>query len=355
VLHLITVNSKADAFTLLQRFCAFRPWLSADWGIKMTEKSTPTAYSADSTELDSFFNNPSTMAIRGDSDFQDVDMENPRRCSRQRLIVGIIVILSIICLVIGIVLISLAKDKKECYSKPAQSHLQNGTASVNPDVCAPSEEATRVSLINFLEKVQAKAFALNPNTLNFKPQTSGEEIRMNFKPYDPTPSEIKRRTDEAWRLLAEINDTNINVGKLKPRERKALSQVKFYLRHVFGQPYDANYYTADWMLGPNFFCWQPICTIGREMSSHLRHFAPRNISDMDVMRNILEAYKKSINQYIENVKHGVRTGMVGSVEECRAGLDSMKDIFSHIATSETGTIQFNLTLRLNSSLLLLRV
>ena len=305
----------------------------------MTEKSTPTAYSADSTELDSFFNNPSTLANPGDSD-KDVDIESPRCCRSQRLIVGIIVLLGVICLITGIVLISLAKDKKGCDLKPTQNQQQNPNENgTTASVCAPSEEATRVSLYKLLEKVQAEAFALSPNMLSYKPQTSKEEIRMNFKPYDPTPSEIKRRTDGAWRLLAEINDTNIDVAKLKPRERKAISQVKFYLRHVFGQPYDANYYTGDWMLGPNFFCWQTICYLGQEISNHLPSFAPQNTSDMEAIRKILEAYKKSINQYIENVKLGVRSGMVGSIEECRAGLDSMKGHFSQIATSKTGMMQ----------------
>ena len=298
-------------------------------------RTTPPAYSVDSSELDSFVN-PSTVAIRGDSDLQDVNIEGQRCCSSKRLMVGIIVLLGVTCLIIGIVLISLGKGKKGCDFEQTQKRLQNGTAHTNVDVCAPSEEAARVSLIKFLEKVQYRASALNPNTLIFHPQMSGEEIRMNFKPYDPTPSEIKRRTDEAWRLLAEINDINIDLAKLRPRERKALSQVKFYLRHVFGQPYDANYYSADWMLGPNFFCWQPICSLGREMLGHLPFFAPRKTRDMDVIRSLLETYKKSINQYTDNVKLGVRSGMVGSVEECRAGLDSMKGIYSHVAISNTG-------------------
>lgn len=316
----------------------------------MAENSTGTAYSAESTELDSFMvTNPSTAAIRGDSDIQDVDVENPRCCNSQRLIVGIILLLGVICLITGIVLISLAKDKHDCDAKRNQNPQENGTAKLISDVCAPSDEAVRVSLYEILEKIQAEAFALNPNILIFKPQTTSEEIRQHFKPYDPTPSEIKRRTDEAWRLLAEINETNAEVAKLKPRERKALSQVKFYLRHVFGQPYDGNYYAGDWMLGPNFFCWQPICSIGREMSDHLASFAPRNTSDMQIIRGILEAYSKSINQYMENVKLGVRTGMVGSVEECRGGLDSLKGVFSFISADKAGTL-FNIANYLSSRL-----
>lgn len=302
----------------------------------MAENSTATAFSADSNELDSFIvKNPSTAAIQGDSDIQDVDIESSRSCNSQRLIVGIIVVLGIICLVIGIVLISFAKDKdkdENCAGK----QTQNGTEKLTTNVCAPSEEAVRVSLYEMLQKIQDEVFALNPHILIFKPQTTNQEIRHHFKPYDPTPSEIKRRTDEAWRLLSEINATKVDVTKLKLRERKALSQVKFYLRHVFGQPYDGNYYAGDWMLGPNFFCWQQICYIGREMSDHLAAFAPRNISDIEVIHGILKAYNKSITQYTENVELGVKTGMVGSIEECRGGLDSFKGVFSHIASSKEG-------------------
>lgn len=312
----------------------------------MAENSTVTAFSADisSTELESFvIKNPSTAAIQGDSDNEVVDMESPRCCNNQRLLVGIILLLGIICLITGIVLISMAKDIKhedlsECDAKRKQNQLENETKTEISDICAPSKEAVRVSLYKLLEKIQAETFSLNPNMLFFNPQTTSEDVRQNFKPYDPIPSEIKRRTDEAWRLLAEINETKIDEGKLTPRERKAVSQVKFYLRHVFGQPYDGNYYAGDWMLGPNFFCWQPICTIGNEMADHLAAFVPRNTSDMEVIRNILEAYKKSINQYIDNVKLGVRSGMVGSVEECRAGLDSLKGTYSQISASKAGKV-----------------
>lgn len=310
----------------------------------MAENSTATAFSGDSTELDSFVvKNPSTAAIQGDSDVQDVDIENSRGCNRQRLIVGIIVLLGIICLVIGIVLISFAKDKHED-GKCVRKGSQNGTEKLMADVCSSSEEAARVSLYKMLQKIQDEVFALNPHILIFKPQTTNEEIRQHFKPYDPAPSEIKRRTDEAWRLLAEVNATKVDVTKLKLRERKALSQVKFYLRHVFGQPYDGNYYAGDWMLGPNFFCWQPICSIGREMSDHLAAFAPRNLSDMEVIHSVLKAYNKSITRYMKNVKLGVKTGMVGSIEECRGGLDSFKEIFSHIASSKEGMLNLTSTL-----------
>ncbi|PFX31789.1 uncharacterized protein LOC111321704 [Stylophora pistillata] len=308
----------------------------------MAEVSTATYCSVDSTELDSFMiKNPSTAAIRGDSDNQDVDVENQRCCNSQRIIVAIIVLLGIMCLIIGIVLISLANDKHrdECDEKQEKSHQKNQTQNANSDACAPSEEAVRVSLHKLLENIQFESYVLNPNLLYFKPGKTPEEIRRNFKPYDPTPSEIKRRTDGAWRLLTEINETDIDLAKLKPRERKAVSQVKFYLRHVFGHPYDGNYYSGDWMLGPNFFCWQPICMLGNEISGNLQHFAPRNLSDMEVIRNILKAYNKSISQYTQNVKLGVTTGMIGSIEECRAGIDSLKEHFSHIYIQKEGVLK----------------
>ena len=282
------------------------------------------------------------MTIGDDCDLQDVEkeIENQRRCSSSHLSIGIIVFLGVVCLIIGIVLISLAKNKKPCEESERTDEQKNQVHNVNEttisNLCASSEEANRVSFSQFLEKVQENTFMLNPNMLIFKPRVSSEEIRTQFKPYDPTPSEIKRRTDEAWRLLAEINNTDVDETKLNPRERKALAQVKFYLLHVFGQPYDANYYNADWMLGPNFFCWQPICHLGGEMSNHLHFFEPRNATDLEVISNILQAYNKSIHQYIDNVKLGVKSGMVGSVEECRAGLDSIKNMYSHIAVNHTG-------------------
>ena len=293
---------------------------------KMTGKSTPPPNSVESTEMSSVFNNPSTITIGDDCNLQDVEkeIESQRRCSSSPLSVGIIVFLGVVCLIIGIVLISLAKNKQP-FEELERTNF-----------CTSTEEATRVSFYQFLEKVQEKTFMLNPNMLFLKPRVTSEEIRTQFKPYDPTPSEVKRRTDEAWRLLAEINNTDVDETKLNPRERKALAQVKFYLLHVFGQSYDANYYNADWMLGPNFFCWQPICHLGAEMSNHLHYFEPRNITDLEAISNILQAYNKSIHQYIENVKLGVKSGMVGSVEECQAGLHSIKHMYSHIAVSHTG-------------------
>ena len=57
---------------------------------------------------------------------------------------------------------------------------------------------------------------------------------------------------------------------------------------------------------------------------------------MEVIRNILESYNKSISRYTQNVKLGVKAGMVGSIEECRAGIDSLKEYFSHIYTEREG-------------------
>ena len=120
----------------------------------MAENSTATAFSADSNELDSFMvKNPLTAAIQGDSDIQDVDIENSKSCNRQRLIVGIIVLLGIICLIIGIVLISFAKDKDND-EKCAGNRTQNGVEKLFSDVCTTSEEAVQISLYSMLQKIQ---------------------------------------------------------------------------------------------------------------------------------------------------------------------------------------------------------
>ena len=151
---------------------------------------------------------------------------------------------------------------------------------------------------------------------------------------------IKNRTDTALALLKEISDKNINTNRLKPRERKALAQVKHYLQHMFGQPYDVNYYAGDWMMGPNLFCWQEICAHGYGVYNGIgRYHKPYNASDVKLIESKLKTHKAGFLQYIENMKMGVRRGMIRSTEECLAGLNSIKRRYLNTSRyNETGEV-----------------
>ena len=196
-----------------------------------------------------------------------------------------------------------------------------------------------MGLGEFLDRVKATYFKLHPYDVHSDPDVTEDRITTDFAGYDPTPSMIKNRTDTALGLLSEISGKNVKTDSLKPRERKALAQVKHYLKHVFGQPYDVNYYAGDWMMGPNLFCWQEICYIGYAVHNGLGlYHKPYSASDVKLIEKKLQTHKAGILQYIENMKIGVRKGMIRSVEECEAGMNSIKGRYLNISLyNSTGT------------------
>ena len=160
---------------------------------------------------------------------------------------------------------------------------------------------------------------------------SSLEIREKYRSYDPSPNNIKLVTDEAWALLDEINKKDFELHKLKPREKKALAEVKHYLQHVFGNPYDVNYYTGDFLMGPNLWCWQPLCDTSYEIQYSLYHFKPNTTKDLENLRMKLIEIKETFFQYRKNLEYGVLVGMVRSVEQCKAGINGLTSYFRQIS------------------------
>lgn len=234
------------------------------------------------------------------------------------VLAGFLAITGLICLITGIVL--LTRDTPCDKSSPDTS-----------DRCSYSDEAVRGGLDSFLQKVQDSYYRLHPNRIAYKPGVSPTEIRKKYRSYDPSPSNIKLITDEAWALHDEINQINFEVHKLKPRERKALAQVKHYLQHVFGNPYDVNYYAGDFLMGPNLWCWQPLCDTPSEMKKSLYHFKPNSTSDLENLLSKLAEIKETFATYKKNMEYGVLVGMVRSVDECKAGINGLTSYFRNIS------------------------
>ena len=206
------------------------------------------------------------------------------------------------------------------------------TGPAPPSRCDSSEEAKRVGLGEFLSRVKRTYYKLHPYEVYKDPDVTTETIKAEYVAYDPTPFVIKNRTDTSLALLKEINDKKIDMDALKPREKKALAQVKHYLQHIFGQPYDVNYYAGDWMMGPNYFCWQEICFHGYAVHNGLGiYHKPNSSSDVELIEKKLMTHKAGILQYIKNMKMGVRKGMVRSVEECEAGIYTIKRQYLNIS------------------------
>ena len=67
---------------------------------------------------------------------------------------------------------------------------------------------------------------------------------------------------------------------------------------MFGSPFDENFYNGDWMLGPNHFCWQAICSIAFDINAYAHHMKPKNFDDAEKMIEKILLDKPSITQYM---------------------------------------------------------
>lgn len=256
-------------------------------------------------------------------------MRGTKQAQRKTLVLATaITLVGIACLITGIILL-VKRNSVGCETTKGKDEGKHEKEK-KVDRCSCSEEAKRSGFDAFLQKVQDKTFELHPFLIAEKPKVSSEEIRDKYKVYDPSPSNLKNITDTAKTLLQELIGKEINEKRLKSRERKSLAQLKHYLKHVFGTPFDGNYYFGDYLLGPNMFCWQPICSIGKTLET-LRFFKPSNTHGLEILISKLEEVNKTFQTYTDNLRYGVKAGMVRSVEECRAGLDAIKRSYLRIS------------------------
>ena len=267
---------------------------------------------------------------------------NKSALSKGRVLLIVLAVIAIIVLIVGIVLIVLASKKGECGVKdgkpdPGNTADQNSSTLQNSSFCEYSKEAKRIGLDDIISRAKKSYYENHPFQLPNDPDATRDEIKVKYTAYNPTPEYIKQVTDAARDLLKEVNQTKVDYNKLKPRERKALSQLKHYLKTVFGQPFDMNYYAGDWMMGVTFYCKQPICNVGKHLHDMLKHLKPENLEDVILLESKLKTHKKGILRYMENLKMGKLHGMVYSQEACVSGRNALKRKYLNIATkNETG-------------------
>ena len=249
--------------------------------------------------------------------------------SKERIGLIILAVIAVIVLIAGIVLMALAGTKKDCEGQENKATLS---------FCEYSEEAKRIDLDGILSRAKKTYYEKLPFKLPEDPDATREDIKKKYSAYNPTPEYIKDVTDAAWGLLQQLNQTKMDSNKLKPRERKAISQLKHYLKTVFGHPFDMNFYAGDWMMGPAFHCSeQPICNIGKDLQGMLENLKPENLEDVALIESKLKVHKEGILRYMENLKIGKIHGMVYSQEACVAGRNALKRKYPNIALkNETG-------------------
>jgi len=263
---------------------------------------------------------------------------NKSAFSKARILLIIFAIIAVIILIVGIVLIALAGKKKDC---KGEENGNNGSTEeqVSSSFCEYSEEAKRIGLDDIILRAKNAYYEKLPFKLPDDPDAKREDIKEKYSAYNPTPDYVRSVTDAAWDLFKQVNETEMDSNKLKPRERKAISQLKHYLKTVFGQPFDMNFYAGDWMMGPTFYCKQPICNIGSDLKAMLGSLKPENLKDVELIESKMKVHKEGILRYMENLKMGKLHGMVYSQEACVSGRDALKRKYLNIALkNETGVL-----------------
>lgn len=240
-----------------------------------------------------------------------------------KIVLAALPILLLLALVI-VLLIILTRGKTNAPKK-------NG---LPPAVCNFSDEAKRIGLDSFLNELLQKHHELLPETLGSKSGVSSEEVRKNYRPYDPRPSTIKNFTDEVRRLHYRFEKIigEANGSRLKLRENKGMYLAQQLLKHSFEWgPYERDYYVGDWMFEPNLYCWQPICEVLSNLEGVIFHFQPQNLKEIVAIEELFKKHNETFLQYIKNLELGVNTGMVRSVESCKAGIHAIKRKYYEVA------------------------
>ena len=260
--------------------------------------------------------------------------------SKGKILLFVLSIVALIALLVGIVLIALSFKNEDCKDHGRgnkNGKIDDGQASFSA-FCDYSVEAKRIKLDEVLRRVKNSYYDNHPFQLPTESEASRDEIKKKYSAYNPTPEYIKQVTDSAWRLLDELKQIHVDSDKLKARERKALSQLKQYLKVVYGQPYDMNYYTGHWMMGPTFFCHrQGVCQIRNHVSGLLKSLKPESLDDVSLLEIKIKPHKEGILRYIENLRLGKLHGMVYNQEACIASTNAIKAMYLQTSLkNETG-------------------
>lgn len=237
-----------------------------------------------------------------------------------------VILVGFVCFITGIILIvSSNKTSKQILPQSKSTY---------------SEEARRIGLEEILQNVLTRYFELYPNRIAAKPGVTADEVKRIYKPLDPKPEIIKYRTDESRKLLKELELIQVDMDKLKLFEQRALYQVKYWVRHVFafGVPNGYDYYSGDWMMGPDIFCWSPICQALTELQLTLNFIKPVTVQDLELIMVTLKEAGQAFVTEVSNMKLGVQAGMVRNIEACQSGLDSIQTAYRSVQHSPKGML-----------------
>lgn len=219
--------------------------------------------------------------------------------------------------------------------------LNNGLSSMNSSVeephqrslydpdCRLSNEATKVKLMDFFKKVKKEYYQTNRYMAATNSEYGGKEIKQVFQPYLPNPKHLKSTADNIADLLKRLDKIESKFDDLNPRELRLIFQFRYFLQNNFDNIYE-NYYDGVWMLGPDYFCEQPICLVHKYFFATLKIITVKTLKDLELIIYWVKQHRDTYEQYLKNVKSGVKAGMVFPDEVCKAAAKTFSMTYGRV-------------------------
>ncbi|XP_065652112.1 uncharacterized protein LOC100210725 isoform X2 [Hydra vulgaris] len=197
------------------------------------------------------------------------------------------------------------------------------------DECTLSKEATQNDLFQIFKNIKEEYYKNNRHMASTNDDITCFEVKKQFHPYIPTYDNIKKNADAARHQLSILHHLPINKTLLKPREERLLSQFQYFLESSFDNIY-GSYYDGVWMLGPDYFCEQPICVISNHLYAALKRITVRSVKDLELIIYWIREHRKTFTQYTENAKQGIELGMVQPVEVCKSASRTLSTLYRQV-------------------------
>eukprot|EP00111_Clytia_hemisphaerica_P000364 TCONS_00000989-protein len=276
---------------------------------------------------------------------------NSEKVKKTKLCYGLlflIVIAALATITAGVVLLRSARENQEV--RKYESEFAERSATVSPsirisstepsvqymrnirdidDYCAPSEEAQRIHLAQFLQRCQQLYFRIYPHQelleRKDEPQSVLNGIVHRFTPYLPTPSKLKETTDQINELRKQIDSVLYNESEMKPKENQMIAKIKVFLSQMMSVNFESGFYDGGWMFGPEYFCFNRVCRLQEEISILTYYYRPKTYEDLETLYNIFLQYNQTFHQNIENLKMGIKSGMIKSRSACEAGIKAFEE------------------------------
>lgn len=199
-----------------------------------------------------------------------------------------------------------------------RSNTDNFRRSYDDDnSCDLSNEANKIKLTFLLKKMKEAYYENNRHMVPTNVDFTDKQIKQYYQPYIPSAENLKKNADNSKKILEKLQKLSVNFTLLKPREERVIYQFRYFLESNFDNIF-GNYYDGVWMLGPDYFCEQPICFVGYQIYSALKRISVKTLKDLELIIFWISEHRKTFEKYLSNVKLGVKEGMVNPYEVCKA-------------------------------------